>query len=99
MNSGTSALHLAMLAAGVGPGDEVITVPFTFVASVAAITYTGAQPVFVDIDPKSYTMNASADRTRNYQKYEGNFAGSSIRAARGHGSDNGNCETAQNGSD
>ena len=59
VSSGTSALHLAMLAAGVGPGDEVITVPFTFVASVAAITYTGAQPVFVDIDPKSYTMNAS----------------------------------------
>jgi dTDP-4-amino-4,6-dideoxygalactose transaminase len=59
VNSGTSALHLAMLAAGVGPGDEVITVPFTFVASVAAITYTGARPVFVDIDPNSYTMNAS----------------------------------------
>jgi dTDP-4-amino-4,6-dideoxygalactose transaminase len=59
VNSGTSALHLAMLAAGVGPGDEVITVPFTFVASVAAITYTGAQPVFVDIDSKSHTMNAT----------------------------------------
>jgi dTDP-4-amino-4,6-dideoxygalactose transaminase len=58
MNSGTSALHLAMLAAGIGPGDEVITVPFTFVASVAAITYTGARPVFVDIDAKSYTMDA-----------------------------------------
>src|ERR1700742_4141762 len=50
-NSGTSALHLALLAAGVGPGDEVITVPFTFVASVAAICYTGATPVFIDIDP------------------------------------------------
>src|ERR1700689_304518 len=59
LNSGTSALHLALLAAGVGPDDEVITVPFTFVASVAAIAYTGARPVFVDIDPKSYTMNAS----------------------------------------
>ncbi len=59
MNSGTSALHLAMLAAGVGAGDEVITVPFTFVASVAAITYTGARPVFVDIDAKSYTMNSA----------------------------------------
>lgn len=60
VNSGTSALHLALLAAGVGPGDEVITVPFTFVATVAAICYTGATPVYVDIDPKSYTMDAAA---------------------------------------
>src|ERR1051325_2645860 len=48
VNSGTSALHLALLAAGVGPGDEVITVPFTFVASVATMLYTGAKPVLVD---------------------------------------------------
>src|SRR5579885_2951054 len=59
VNSGTSALHLALLAAGVGPGDEVITVPFTFVATVAAIRYTGAAPIFVDIDPASYTMDPS----------------------------------------
>ena len=57
VNNGTSALHLALLAAGVGPGDEVITVPFTFVASVAAIHYTGAKTVFVDIDPATYTMD------------------------------------------
>src|SRR6201997_2139958 len=57
LNSGTSALHLALLAAGVGPGDEVITVPFTFVASVAAVVYAGAQPVLVDIDPRSFTMD------------------------------------------
>ena len=57
VNSGTSALHLAMLAAGIGPGDEVITVPMTFVATVAAIGYTGARPVFVDVDPVSFTMD------------------------------------------
>jgi dTDP-4-amino-4,6-dideoxygalactose transaminase len=57
VNSGTSALHLALLAAGVGPGDEVITVPFTFVATVAAVCYTGAHPVFVDIDPQTFTMD------------------------------------------
>lgn len=57
VNTGTSALHLALLAAGVGPGDEVITTPFTFVATVAAIGYTGATPVFVDIDPKSFTID------------------------------------------
>ena len=57
VNTGTSALHLALLSAGIGPGDEVITVPFTFVATVAAILYTGAKPVFVDIDPVSYTID------------------------------------------
>jgi dTDP-4-amino-4,6-dideoxygalactose transaminase len=57
VNTGTSALHLALLAADIGPGDEVITVPFTFVASVAAIYYTGATPVFVDIDPRTFTMD------------------------------------------
>jgi dTDP-4-amino-4,6-dideoxygalactose transaminase len=57
VNSGASALHLALLAAGVGPGDEVITSPLTFVATVAAIQYTGARPVFVDIDPETYTLD------------------------------------------
>jgi dTDP-4-amino-4,6-dideoxygalactose transaminase len=70
VNSGTSALHLALLAADIGPGDEVITVPFTFVATVAAICYTGARPVFVDIEPRSFTMDvtqvegAITERTR-----------------------------------
>ncbi|MGH9869993.1 MAG: DegT/DnrJ/EryC1/StrS family aminotransferase [Candidatus Polarisedimenticolia bacterium] len=57
VNSGTAALHLALLAAGAGPGHEVITVPFTFVASVAAIWQTGARPVLVDIDPRTFTMD------------------------------------------
>jgi len=57
VNSGTSALHLSLLAAGIGPGDEVITVPFTFVASVAAILYTGARAVYVDIDPVTFNMD------------------------------------------
>lgn len=57
VNSGTSALHLALLAAGVRAGDEVITVPMTFVATVSAIQYTGARAVLVDVDPHYYTMD------------------------------------------
>jgi dTDP-4-amino-4,6-dideoxygalactose transaminase len=60
VNSGTSALRLAMLAAGIGPGDEVVTVPAAFVATVAAIIDTGAKPVLVDIDPQTWTMDVSA---------------------------------------
>ena len=57
VNTGTSALHLALLAAGVGPGDEVITVPHTFVATVAAVCYTGARPVLVDVDPATLNID------------------------------------------
>jgi dTDP-4-amino-4,6-dideoxygalactose transaminase len=57
VNSGTSALHLALLGAGVGPGDEVITVPMTFIATSWAVSYTGATPIYVDIDPATYTMD------------------------------------------
>lgn len=68
LNSGTSALHLALLAAGVGAGDEVITVAMTFTATAAAICYTGATPVFVDVDPMSYTMNAAAIESKISRK-------------------------------
>jgi len=57
VNSGTSALHLALLAAGIGRGDEVITTPFTFVATVAAILLAGARPVLVDVDPVTLTLD------------------------------------------
>ena|ERR1051326_522428 len=56
VNSGTSALHLALLAAGVGPCDEVITTPFTFSATTATIRYCGATPVYVDIDPQTFNL-------------------------------------------
>jgi dTDP-4-amino-4,6-dideoxygalactose transaminase len=70
VNSGTSALHLALLAAGIGSGDEVITVSMTFVATTAAILYCGAKPVFVDVDRDRWTLdpklieNAITNRTK-----------------------------------
>jgi dTDP-4-amino-4,6-dideoxygalactose transaminase len=57
VNTGTSALHLALIGAGVGPGDEVVTVPMTFVATSWAVSYAGANPVFVDVDPVTCTMD------------------------------------------
>lgn len=59
VNSGTSALHLALLAHGIQPGDEVITVPNTFIATAWAATYCGAKPVFVDVDPQTWLINCN----------------------------------------
>ncbi len=83
VSSGTAGLHLALLALGIGPGDEVITTPFSFVASANCILYVGARPVFVDIDPGSLNLDpakveaAITDRTRAIVAVEtfGNPAG------------------------
>ena len=95
VNSGTSALHLALLAAGIGPGDEVITVPFTFVATAAAIHYTGATPVYVDIDPQTFTMDPNEARGGDHRKNASRHAGSPVRPAGRHGSHRRGCAAAQ----
>ncbi len=56
-SSGTTALHLALIANGIGPGDEVITVSFTFIATVNCILFVGARPVFVDVDPETFNLD------------------------------------------
>ena len=56
-SSGTTALHTALLAHSIGPGDEVITSPFTFIASANSVLFTGARPVFVDIDPITFNLD------------------------------------------
>jgi dTDP-4-amino-4,6-dideoxygalactose transaminase len=57
VSSGTTGLHLALLAHGIGAGDEVITAPFTFIASANAVLYTGAKPVFVDVEPDTFCLD------------------------------------------
>jgi dTDP-4-amino-4,6-dideoxygalactose transaminase len=80
VNSGTDALRFALIAAGIGPGDEVITVPNTFIATTEAISQTGATPVFVDIDERTYNM--APNQLEDYLKRRFN----SSTAAPQHGS-------------
>jgi len=75
VNSGTDALRFALMAAGVGSGDEVITVPHTFIATTEAISQVGAKPVFVDIDPKTYNMDPNKLESYLNKRFKENASG------------------------
>lgn len=75
VSSGTTGLHLCVRAVGIKEGDEVITSPFSFVSSVNCILYEKAKPIFVDIDPKTFNIDANKIEKSNYKKNKSNFTG------------------------
>ena len=81
ISNGTEALHLALAAWGIGPGDEVITQSNTYVATSFAINYVGATPVFVDIDPNFTNMDVSKLEGRITGKNQGDYPGSHVWAS------------------
>jgi dTDP-4-amino-4,6-dideoxygalactose transaminase len=80
VGSGTEALWLCLLAPGIGPGDEVITLPNSFVATAEAISFCGATPAFVDIDPKTYNMDPN--KLEEYQKKRSQESGARSQKAK-----------------
>ena len=82
--SATAGLHIPLLALGVGPGDEVITTPMTFVATPLAIMHTGAKPVFVDVEPETGNLDAELVAGGHQRQNQGHHAGAPVRADGGY---------------
>ena len=70
VGSGTDALRLALMALDVGPGDEVITTPMTFIATAASIIQTGATPIFVDVDPETCNLSPAGGARVSLRRIE-----------------------------
>ena len=84
-SNGTVALHLALLALGVGPGDEVIVPTLTYVASANAVRYCGATPVFVDVEPDTMNIVAGGGRAGDHPTHQGGHARAPVRSPGRHG--------------
>ena len=80
VNSGTSALHLGLLAAGIGAGDEVIVPSFTFAATANSVALAGATPVFADIDADSFCLDPEAVEAAITARTAGDHAGAPVRS-------------------
>jgi UDP-2-acetamido-2-deoxy-ribo-hexuluronate aminotransferase len=89
--NGTDALQIALMALGLEPGDEIITTPFTFIATVEAIAILGLKPVFVDACPRCFNIDTSQIEKNITGKNQGNPSSSSLRTVLQYGFDNGNC--------
>ena len=82
VSSGTAGLHLLCVAAGIGPGDEVITSPYSFVASANCAIYEGATPVFADVDPRTLQPRPGRGRGRDHASARGRSSPSTSTATR-----------------
>lgn len=84
-SSGASAIQIALAAAGIGEGDEVITTPFTFIATTSSVSLTGAKFVFADIDPRTYNIDVQDVERKITKKNEGHFTRPSLWLPRQYG--------------
>ena len=89
VSSGTTALHIALAAFGIGPGDEVIVPPYTFVATDTAVLEQNAIPIFADIDPVTLTLDPESCRPVHHPPYQSHHSGDHLRHPGGYGSDHG----------
>ena len=83
--NGTVAMHLAMATLGLEPGDEVIIPTFTMIATANAVTYCGAKPVLVDMEPGYWQMDVEPGRGQDHAAHQGHRAGAHLRPPDGHG--------------